>query len=61
MMLLILLLVAFVTGQPANWFKDTKGVLIESPEALDTLMENNKDKFILVDFYMEQCYWCYQF
>ncbi len=58
-MLLILLLVAFVTGQPANWFKDTKGILIDSPESLDSLMESNKDKFIMVDFYMEQCYWCY--
>jgi thiol:disulfide interchange protein len=44
-----------------SWWQNTKGLQIETAEQLETLMESNMDKFIMLDFYMEQCYWCQQF
>lgn len=56
-----LLLCTATNAQPANWFKDTKGLMLDSAEQLDTLMETFPEKFVVVDFYMEQCHWCFQF
>ena len=50
-----------VVAQPANWWKDTKGLAIESSDQLDYIIDNQRDKFVLLDFYMQQCHWCYAF
>ena len=58
-MIAYLLTLSFVLAQPANWWKDTHGIHIDSAEQLDTLMETTQ--FIMLDFYMEQCHWCFVF
>lgn len=63
--LLFSFLVAFhslrVQGQPADWYKNTKGLAIDSSEQLDHIIDTQRDKFILLDFYMQQCHWCFVF
>jgi hypothetical protein len=56
-----ILLLTTIAAQPQGWWRDTKGLLVESAEQLDSLMDLNQDKFIMLDFYMEQCHWCFVF
>jgi hypothetical protein len=39
-------------AQPSGWWKKSKGIMINSPEELDELIEQNPNTFILLDFYM---------
>lgn len=40
------------------WWEQTKGTWIKTAEELDTLIDANPDKFIMLDFYMQNCGWC---
>jgi hypothetical protein len=52
------LLAAVAMALPPLWWEQTKGVSIGTPEQLDELLLT---KVVLLDFYMEQCQWCYLF
>lgn len=52
------LLAAVAMALPPSWWEQTKGVSIVTPEQLDELLLT---KVVLLDFYMEQCQWCYLF
>jgi len=52
-------LAPFSNAQPSGWWKNTKGHQINSAEELDTMIDEHPTSFILVDFYMEQCHWCF--
>lgn len=52
-----LLQLALSTFQGA-WWEQTKGTQIHTAEDLDALIDANPDKFILLDFYMQNCHWC---
>ena len=62
-MLVILLILAAVgtTATDQQWWLDAKGLTVHSAEELDELIAKNPKAHILVDFYMQQCYWCQKF
>lgn len=55
-----LLQAAFAAYQGA-WWEQTKGTSIHTAEDLDTLIDANPGKFIMLDFYMQNCHWCQVF
>jgi thiol:disulfide interchange protein len=56
-----LLQVALSLKQGGGWWEQTKGTTIHTAEELDTLIDENPGKFIMLDFYMQNCHWCQVF
>ena len=59
--LTLALLLAAAAATDQNWWLDAKGFTVHSAEELDDLIAKNPKAHILVDFYMQQCYWCQKF
>lgn len=60
---LVLLLTACVTlvaGESAEgWWTNSKGEMITSfSDFKEILTKTHVDKVVIVDFYMQNCYWC---
>ena len=48
------------SGLPPNWWVNSKARGISSYQEYQTLVDTElKDKFVFIDFYMQNCYWCY--
>lgn len=46
---------------PPNWWKASHARQVDSLRDLDYLLANDwKNKFVFVDFYLKQCYWCWK-
>ena len=49
-------------GIPPNWWLNTIGLSVTSNEQYKTLINGElADKHVFIDFYMQGCYWCYDF
>ena len=65
MIVLASLFVSTAFALPSKWWKNTKGVPVESYSQYKELVTSESasmaDKHIFIDFYMQNCYWCFDF
>ena len=57
--------ISIAQGLPSKWWKNTEGTPIENFQQFKELVASETatmaSKHIFIDFYMQNCYWCYDF
>ena len=63
--LFLILCLTITRALPDQWWLNTEGISIKSNSQFKELVTGDDaklaDKHIFIDFYMQNCYWCYDF